>query len=123
MRSLCFGAGTLPEPSSTSTVTVYREGLLTDHSFAFWIVVLEFTMTVEQGPVPEHGGIETDAEVDIPTLASVAPSVMVALTVTVVAALPWFVTSADVCKLALSATCEMRPVLSVTLFIPAMSVA
>jgi hypothetical protein len=46
------------------------------------------------------------------------------LTVTLLAALPWFVTSADVCIIALAATCETRPVAaSATLFVSPMSVA
>ena len=87
------------------------------------MAVLEFTMTVAQGPLPEHGGIETDAEVDVPTLVPVIPSVIVAFTVTLVAAVPWFATSAEVCMVALSATCEMRPMSSVMLLVPVISAA
>ena len=73
--------------------------------------------------IPEHGGIDVAAETDEPTLAPLAPSVIVALTVTLLAALPWFVTSADVCIVALAATWETRPAASVTLFGSPMSAA
>ena len=69
-----------------------------------------------------QAGIEVEAEVDVPTLAPLA-SVTVALTVTVLAALPWFVTSAEVCMVALAATREAWPDASVTLLEPAMSAA
>jgi hypothetical protein len=50
--------------------------------------------------------------------------VSLTLTVTLLAALPWFVTSADVCIIALAATCETRPVTaSATFFVSPMSVA
>ena len=70
-----------------------------------------------------HETLSELAEVDVPILAPVVPSVMVAFTVTLLAALPWFATSAEVCMVALSATREMRPASSVTLFVPLMSAA